>query len=285
MVQPSISVVIPHADQPQTLMNAVLSVLRQSLKPSEIIVVENSLLGISDVLCNELISLGVRIVYCEPNKSASYARNVGVKASHSEFVAFLDADDTWKNDKLSVVFNNLAVSKVDCVTSDFLFLKNSSLTKMPMNFDSQNIYLNFHTGFGSTGVIRKEVFDSLGGFDEELKRFEDWDFIIRLKEKNFSYLHLNTPLVVVNRIPSQNWDWAHFSIVQFKSKPRKVNKKERRMLKSGIALELAVISFRKRHIFALVVFIIQMIFYSPGQLKLLLKMSGVTKDLFTHYTD
>ena len=278
MAIPTISVVIPHADQPQTLMNAVMSALRQTRKPSEVIVVENSELGLSDVLYNELVSLGVKVVDCEAGNGASYARNIGVGVSSSEFVAFLDADDIWMQNKLSVVSEILSASNTACITSDFIFFKGLKVKRMPLDFENQNIFLSFHTGFGSTGVVNREVFDFIGGFDVELKRFEDWDFILRLKEHSFSYLHIRIPLVEVNRMPTKSWEWAHFSIQKFKSKPRNITKAEAKMLKSGIAFEMAVISFRKCLVLSLFGHLVQAVFYSPAQMKLLLKMSGLTRN-------
>jgi glycosyltransferase involved in cell wall biosynthesis len=94
MANSSFSVVIPTYNRGSFIGEAIDSVLNQTLKPAEIIVVDD---GSTDDTKEKLSNLGSRITYLPvENGGVSRARNIGISHSRSEFVAFLDSDDTWE---------------------------------------------------------------------------------------------------------------------------------------------------------------------------------------------
>ena len=88
-----ISVVIPTYNRAHLIGRAIESVLRQSKRPAEIIVVDD---GSTDDTREQIVSFGslVRYIY-QTNSGASAARNRGVREARSEWIAFLDSDDLW----------------------------------------------------------------------------------------------------------------------------------------------------------------------------------------------
>ena len=94
----SVSVVIPTLNRCLFLKRAIESVLKQTVCPSEIIVVDN---GSTDGTKKMIHSLYPNIIYLSEEKNGvSAARNKGIKAAKSEWIAFLDSDDTWETKKL-----------------------------------------------------------------------------------------------------------------------------------------------------------------------------------------
>ena len=103
----SITVVIPTLNRCSFLQRAIESVLKQTVVPSEIIVVDN---GSTDDTKKMISSLYPNISYSiEEKNGVSAARNKGIKIAKSEWIAFLDSDDIWESKKLEkqlISYNN-----------------------------------------------------------------------------------------------------------------------------------------------------------------------------------
>ena len=91
-----ISVIIPTYNRADLVQRAIKSVLNQTKKPNEIIVVDD---GSTDNTKQILKNYPVKILY-QKNKGVSSARNIGIKNAKYEFIAFLDSDDEWIEEKL-----------------------------------------------------------------------------------------------------------------------------------------------------------------------------------------
>src|SRR5690242_2210221 len=115
---PTVSVVIPVYDDVATLSRAIHSVIAQTYRASEIIVVDD---GSPELVCVETPYAGVpcRVVKHESNRGPAAARNSGIRASECDYVAFLDADDAWRPSKLALQIDALESAGPDvaaCVT-------------------------------------------------------------------------------------------------------------------------------------------------------------------------
>ena len=94
-----ISVIIPVYNGARYLAEAITSVLRQSLPPTEILVIDD---GSTDASAAVAAGFGERVrTYRQPNAGPGAARNLGVRMAHGDLLAFLDADDLWVPDKLT----------------------------------------------------------------------------------------------------------------------------------------------------------------------------------------
>src|SRR5690349_3602213 len=97
---PKVSVIIPTYNRAQFIARAVDSVLEQTYKDFEIIVIDD---GSSDNTQEILKAYEGKIRYVyQQNKGISAARNRGIQEAKGEYIAFLDSDDVWKPEKLSV---------------------------------------------------------------------------------------------------------------------------------------------------------------------------------------
>jgi glycosyltransferase involved in cell wall biosynthesis len=252
-----ISVVIPCGDNSDTLMRAVESVKNQSLHPAQIIVVYNSSSTLADTLRLTLDALQVEIVNFENLIGPSRARNFGVLRSSEEYVAFLDADDEWLSNKLFSQFNFMRENNLQLSTTNFLFAdanRSSMYTVKNKNLSFNSLQRRCHIGFGSTAMIRRDALDSSLLFDPQLRRYEDWDFILQALKNKVKIANFDLALSRIHRTPSENWRNAIDSIEIFETKYRKAGYWNRH-LASGVALEKAVIAYRKnRYSFFIQVF-------------------------------
>ena len=113
MLMPNISVIIPTYNRAHLIKDSVSSVLSQTLKPAETIVIDDgSTDGTWPILKNLGFSVAdnkkntLRYIYKE-NGGVSSARNVGIELASSEYIALLDSDDQWKPTKLEKQISSL----------------------------------------------------------------------------------------------------------------------------------------------------------------------------------
>ncbi len=201
---PLASVVIPAYNAERYLGEAIESVLTQTYAPIETIVVDD---GSSDgTAAVARSSPGVELIVQE-NAGPAAARNRGFAASHGEIVAFHDADDLMTPDKLAVqVGELLANPAIGCVLAgqelqveegaELPFWAEGSKvpTVMPPKPEEFAEEPDVHT---MTMVVRREVFERVGGFDEEMRAAEDIDWLLRAAEDGVEFARL--PHVLLRR--------------------------------------------------------------------------------------
>ena len=189
---------------PQMVKRAAESVLNQTYKNIELIIVDDSP---SDYELREEVkemaeSLGERVRYIqhEENKGACAARNTGIQASNGEFIGFLDDDDEWlpeKTEKQLEKFTDERVALVYCGHYEV-----DGVKKIKRMYDAvymsgevfeQLIYGNY-IGSNSFPLIRKNVLVELGGFDVNLKAAQDFEMWLRIA-KRYRIDYVDEPLV------------------------------------------------------------------------------------------
>lgn len=189
-----VSVIVPtYKRKPEMLKRCVDSVLSQTYKNIELIVVDDSP---SDYPFREevksfLNSYDNRIHYIQHHKNmgANIARNTGVDNSNGKYIAFLDDDDEWAPTKLEkqykLIYNNPNVSLVYCRAQ--IINENSGETKPIINWmyrGSQYHRLLKQNFIGSNSfvLVDKEKFYMVGKYDESLLSNQDYDLFIRLSK-------------------------------------------------------------------------------------------------------
>jgi glycosyltransferase involved in cell wall biosynthesis len=201
---PPVSVVIPAYNAERYLGEAIESVLAQTHEPLETILVDD---GSDDGTAAVARSYsGVRLITQE-NAGPAAARNRGFAASRGELVAFHDADDLMTPDKLAVqVGEMLANPAIGCVLAEqeLLIEEGAELpfwaagskvpTLMPARPDELADEPDVHP---MTMLVRREVFERVGGFDEEMRAAEDFDWMLRAAEDGVEFARL--PRVLLRR--------------------------------------------------------------------------------------
>ena len=183
---PRVSVIIPAHNAERDIADAVRSVLDQTCPDFEIIVVDD---GSSDGTLAALQPFGSRVrAHSQQNAGVSAARNAGALLATGEWLAFLDADDLWMPAKLQ---HQLALATPMSFTDrlnigargDLPVLQSEST---PMRGGDIFVALMRESNFITTSsvMIRKDVFDALGGFSPELRTAEDWDLWLRVAARH-----------------------------------------------------------------------------------------------------
>lgn len=193
--RPKVSVVTPTYNRADFIREAVDSVLSQSFRDLEMIVVDDgSRDNTRDVLASCLDDGRLHYVFQE-NQGQSVARNKGIRAARGEYICFLDSDNYWLPGKLeaSVRFMD-AHPDVDILYGDNISIDEEGriISKDNMKRHSGRITgLLLHDNFisNNTVMVRRECFEQLGGFNEKDRLAEDYELWLRMSTRyTFHYL-------------------------------------------------------------------------------------------------
>ena len=174
-----ISCIIPTCNRNDFLVEAINSVLDQSMPPDEILVINN---GSDGVNLPDNILQKINVYDLVPFAGVSQARNFGASIAKSDYLAFLDDDDLWCNyylEKASTAIKNGA----ECVVSRLDKMENRKITNYKNIDNKLNIdnLLVLNPGVnGSNIVISKKLFYKIGGFDVKLLTGEDKALLIEI---------------------------------------------------------------------------------------------------------
>ena len=198
-----VSVVLPTYNRAQELPRAIRSVLEQTWKSLELVVVDDGSTDDTEQVVREFDDPRIRYIRHETNRGGSAARNTGGRASSHPFVAFQDSDDEWLADKLQRQMELFleAPPEVGVVFCGYLRMRDDGEPEYfpPRHLPSREGRIHralLHGSFLGTPTIvaRRSCLDEVGWFDEELPRFQDWELMIRLSER-WSVRLIDEPLV------------------------------------------------------------------------------------------
>ena len=195
--QPDISVIIPAFNRAHTLPKALDSVLSQTLKPREIIVVDD---GSTDETNTVLANYPGLCIISQDNRGVSAARNMGIKKAGGEWLAFLDSDDEWLKEKLEKQWDAICIDdKLICHTEEIWIRNGQRVNPMKKHKKFGGIIyercLPLCVISPSSVMIHRSVFEDVGVFDESLEVCEDYDLWLRICAK-YSVLFIDEPLIV-----------------------------------------------------------------------------------------
>ena len=183
---PTVSVIIPTYNRAHLVGRAIHSVLNQTYQDFELIVVDDGSTDNTEEVVKSFNNERIKYIKHEKNKGGSAARNTGIKDSKGEYIAFLDSDDEWLEEKLKKqveVFQNKD-SRVGIVYVNFSIVneKGESVGKKqgPKGLIFRELLNSNCVGTTSSVVVRRECFKKVGGFDETLPSCQDWDMWLRL---------------------------------------------------------------------------------------------------------
>jgi glycosyltransferase involved in cell wall biosynthesis len=192
-----ISVIIPTRNRPDFLPLAVASVLTQSYKNLELIIVNDGATAVP-------LFPDVRVRIIDSGQCGAVpARNLGVTSAQGEAIAWLDDDDVWTDTHFLKHCADNLLRGGDFIFADGMlvfpdgrrkpFSKNASSTSLEKD----------NTILISAVCYRKALHDQLGAFDGALPYYWDWDWYLRVARRNFRMTRFATPVVDI-RIHAQN---------------------------------------------------------------------------------
>lgn len=183
-----VSVIIPTFNRALKVARAITSVLYQNFADYEIIVVDDGSSDETAEILERFQSHITRLTHAK-NKGVSAARNTGIKASRSPFIAFLDSDDYWLPDKLKdqMAFFESHPEAVACQTQELWIRKGRRVNPRNKHLKAGGeifeASLSLCLVSPSSVMLRRFLFDEVGLFDETFPVCEDYDLWLRVSCK------------------------------------------------------------------------------------------------------
>lgn len=202
MTAPKVSIILPFYNRAATLRRCIESVLAQTFKDWEVVAVDDGSSDGSRAVVEGFADPRICVLSHNQNRGVAAARNTALAAVRGEWVALLDSDDEWLAEKLEKQLAGLGRA-IHCNLSstNFYFVRDGRTRLLPGKVTgslARTLHCECRFGFGSTLLIRRTVALELGGFDPELPRHEDWDWVLRAAEAGHTLAFVNQPLVWVH---------------------------------------------------------------------------------------
>ena len=193
---PAVSIILPTFNRENLLGRAIASILNQTLKSWELIIVDDGSGDGTFSLINEYQKKYSNIRYLRhPNKKLPLSLNTGIQASCGEFITFIGSDDEYKPEHLKLRYNYLNENPdVDLVHGGIEIIGDPYVKDK--NDLSRKIHLK-DCHIGGTFFCRRKVFEELGGF-KNIEYSEDSEFFERVEEK-FKTAKVDFPTYVYYR--------------------------------------------------------------------------------------
>ena len=188
-----ISVIIPTYNRAGTILRSVNSVLNQTYKDLELLIIDDGSTDNTKELLEQINDDRIRYIYLGANSGASNARNAGVSYALGEWIAFQDSDDAWKPEKLEKQMQlALEHPEYNLIYSSFInHVFDGSTIYFPskpypgiMEGEMYSSLLLCNVIGAPTMLIKRDAFLQSGGFDTNYNSLEDWEFVIRFSKNN-----------------------------------------------------------------------------------------------------
>jgi glycosyltransferase involved in cell wall biosynthesis len=209
--KPLVSILTPTYNRSDLLPIAIKSVLEQTYKNIEMLVIDDGSTDNTKEVINELLQDKRVHYYYQENQGQSVARNRALKECKGEMICFLDSDNLFKPDKIAfqisflrdnpdvdiIYGDNETIDTIGCV------LHNNNMKRYSGNIYKRLLIDNFVSM--NTAMVRKNCFDELGGMDESIRVADDYDLWLRFSTRyNFKYepVYFSQYRVMENQISS-----------------------------------------------------------------------------------
>ena len=186
--EPLVSVIIPTYNRGRLILDSINSVLNQTYKNIELIVVDDCSTDDTEKTVKSIDDSRIKYIKLEKNSGACVARNKGIEISRGEFIAFNDSDDLWLPEKINsqldfLYENNAEISfcKMECRTPENNFIHNFPNIEFDRKISYKDL-LKYNSASTQTIFGKSECFRNVM-FDTRMPRLQDWDEVLRLSQK------------------------------------------------------------------------------------------------------
>ena len=194
-----VTTIIPTFNRGYCLAESIQSVLDQNFSDFELIVVDD---GSTDNTAEVIKQFsGIHKIRIKKNRGVSFARNLAIKQARGEWIAFLDSDDLWERDKLATQMNWVECNPdYHAVYTDEIWIRNGvrvNAMKKHRKY-SGDIFrhcLPLCIVSPSSVLLRNELLNKFGGFDESMPVCEDYDLWLRIS-MSFPFHFIEEKLIV-----------------------------------------------------------------------------------------
>ena len=192
-----VTVIIPSYNREKTIKRAVDSVLNQTYKDIEVIVVDDCSTDNTLDVVKSIKDSRLKVFKLNENSGACVARNFGIEKAKGEYIAFQDSDDEWLPEKLEkqmdVLENNSNINLVFCQFNKIDNENTSVYPPLKTGIITRKVLLEKSYVSTQTLIGRRECFSTVK-FDPQMPRLQDHDLVIRLSKK-YCFYFVNEPLV------------------------------------------------------------------------------------------
>lgn len=203
----SVSVIIPAYQAAGTIGRTLGSIVIQSVKPLEVIVVDDGsddgTIEAAENMRETMSGINLMILR-QDHKGAGAARNKGLEAATADYVAFLDADDEWLPEKLARSLEEIRRTNSVLVSHNYLLHESSgreiAVEKCDKNFQAPgDRFVNLYKkGYIATSAVvaKREAILAVGGFDESLPTAQDFALWLALLKKPGTPFHIFSDVLI-----------------------------------------------------------------------------------------
>jgi glycosyltransferase involved in cell wall biosynthesis len=184
--KPLVSVIVPTHNRAAMLQRTINSVLAQTFENFELIVVSDGSKDNTDEVMSSFKDPRIRYLKHHSERGSAVTRNTGHRVSRGKYIAYLDDDDEWVPNKLELQLSIIqqSIPEVGLVYGWMECLNEGSIVEARRPTLRGHIFIEMLDRQAIAGtptlLIKREVLDVVGGFDEELQRGDDGDFIRRI---------------------------------------------------------------------------------------------------------
>ncbi|WP_051296499.1 glycosyltransferase [Anaeroarcus burkinensis] len=197
---PVVSVVIPTYNSAAFLKKAVKSVLQQTFINFEILIIDNCSTDDTDAVIDSFTDLRIKCFKIQNEGVIAASRNLGIQKAKGEWIAFLDADDFWYPDKLSICLANCG-KECDVVRHRLLTRRNGvawkkTIVKRKKTIEFEELLYEGNCLPTSAMMVRRSVLMEVGAFSEKkcFVSVEDYELWLRLARKHKKICLINDVL-------------------------------------------------------------------------------------------
>jgi len=183
--EPKVSIILPNYNSSKTIIVTINSILQQTYKNWEIVIIDDC----SDKKTKNILSKykkikKIKISYLKKNKGAAYCRNLAIKRSKSDYIAFIDSDDLWEKNKLKLQINFMQKNNFLFTYTHFRTFKTNSSIKNTVQVPSKFNFNSFvkNTSIATSTMIVKRSITNRVKFSNT-KICEDYFYKCQLLKK------------------------------------------------------------------------------------------------------
>lgn len=200
-----ISVVIPIYNASNNIVAVLDSVLNQNVHVFEIILINDCSIDDTITILENYISkspnVNFNLINLNSNKGVSYCRNLGWNIAKGDYVAFLDSDDFWNENKLQIMIEIIKSENVDMIghgyNEKYIFI-NKNFSINPNNLKKINFFdMMIRNKFQTSCVLIKNGIEER--FNNSISYCEDYELFVRLVAKKYNVFYYNEQLTYLGR--------------------------------------------------------------------------------------
>lgn len=200
---PNVAVFIPTLNRPSKLKLTLKNISEQIYKPKEVYVIDNHRQGSNrNVVEEHNCQFNTDYQYIKYNEGLGPydSKNYAIKKTNCEYLAFHDDDDLWLDNYLKRFSEIQQLKNADIYISEYTLI-NENLEKIydfyiPEKFKLNDIYIWNPGILSSNIIIKKKIFDLIGGYDPKVSGSADKDLLIKIINNNYKYFVIKERLVL-----------------------------------------------------------------------------------------